>query len=195
MFKRFSIVVLFALATSPLFAGTGVWTVDRAHSNTTFQVRHLMSRVRGEFRDFDGVIQIDPENPAASSVVFTIKVASIDTGVADRDNHLRGDDFFAAAQYPEITFRSTEIKPAGKKGLYAVTGDLTMHGVTRRVTLPVEFLGFGKDPWGNERAGFSIATTLNRKDFGIDYGLLDRGEVVVGEEVAVLIDLEAIRKK
>lgn len=193
MFKRFVFITLVALAATSLFAAAGeIYTVDRAHSNATFQVKHLISRVNGQFRDFDAVIQIDPQKPQASSVVFTIKAASIDTGIADRDKHLRSGDFFAADQHPEITFRSTAIKPAKKKDLYAVTGDLTIRGVTKRVTIPVEFLGFVKDPWGNEKAAFSIATTINRKDFGIVWNTaLDNGGLLLGEEVAVNIELQA----
>ena len=183
-----------AAAALPLFADT--YTVDKQHSEATFQVRHLISRVSGKFEDFDGTVTLDPQKPGASSVEFKIKASSINTGVADRDNHLRTADFFDAGKYPEITFKSTSIKPSGKKNVYNVTGNLTMRGVTKQVTLPVTFLGFIKDPWGNEKAGFSLQTTLNRKDYGINWNkALDNGGVLLGEDVDIAINLETQKAK
>jgi polyisoprenoid-binding protein YceI len=190
-----SILVITLFATS-LFAQTATETfsLDKAHSNATFRVRHLMSNVNGSFRDFDIAVNIDRANPSGSSVEFTIQAASIDTGSTNRDEHLRSPDFFEVAKYPTITFKSTSVKAAGKDK-YDVTGDLTMHGVTKKVTLPVEFLGFMKDARGNERAGFAIATTINRKDYGIVWNrALDEGAVLLGEDVKVSIDLEVIKK-
>lgn len=164
--KRFAAAFVLLLASAPLFADT--YVVDKNHSEATFQIRHLVSKVSGKFDDFAGSIDIDEKNPASSNVTFTIKTASIDTGVADRDKHLRSGDFFDAEKNPEITFKSTTVKASSKKNVYSVTGDLTMRGVTKRITIPVEFLGFAKDPWGSQRAGFTLSTTLNRKDYGIN---------------------------
>jgi polyisoprenoid-binding protein YceI len=187
-------IALVTIAALPLFADT--YTIDKDHSEATFQVRHLVSRVSGKFDDFNGSINLDPKNPAASSVEFKIKAASINTGVADRDQHLRTADFFDAAKYPEITFKSTSIKPSGKKDVYNVTGNLTMRGVTKQVTVPVAFLGFARDPWGNDKAGFSLTTTVNRKDYGINWNkALDNGGVLLGDDVDISINLEAQKVK
>lgn len=184
----------FLAAASSLFADTFI--VDKSHSEATFQVRHMMSKVSGKFEDFDGKINIDRAKPAASSVEFNIKTASINTGVADRDKHLRGADFFDAEKNPEITFKSTKIAATRKKNVYAVTGDLTMHGVTKRITLPVEFGGFGKDPWGNERAGFSLTTTVNRKDYGINWNkALDNAGFLLSDDVTINVNIEAMKAK
>ena len=189
-----SLALATLLAASPLLAGT--YTIDKSHSEATFSVRHMVSRVGGKFNDFSGTITGDPATPTTASVAFAIKTASIDTGVPDRDKHLRSADFFDAEKFPEITFQSTSIKPSGKKNLYNVTGNLTMHGVTKTITLPVEYLGTVKDPWGNEKAGFSRTTTLNRKDYGVNWNkALDNGGVLVSEDVQVTIDLEMAKNK
>lgn len=192
---RLIVTVLIAV---PLFAQTPaapeVWVVDKPHSSASFKIRHLMSNVTGRFRDFDASIRIDRADPARSSVELTIHSASIDTGEADRDEHLRSPDFFEVAKYPAITFKSATVVPKSKTQ-FDVTGDLTMHGVTRRITLPVTFLGFGRDPRGNEKAGFEIATTLDRKDYNITWNrLLDEGGLLLGDEVKVTIELEVGRK-
>jgi polyisoprenoid-binding protein YceI len=182
------------LAASPLLAET--YTIDKSHSEANFSVRHMVSRVSGKFGDFSGTITGELSKPASASVEFTIKTASIDTGTPDRDQHLRGADFFDAEKFPEITFKSTSIKAAGKKNLYNVTGNLTMHGVTKKITLPVEYLGTAKDPWGNEKAGFTLTTTLNRKDYGVNWNkALDNGGVLVSEDVQVTINLETAKSK
>jgi polyisoprenoid-binding protein YceI len=194
--KRFALALALTLTAAALSAAPQTYVVDRPHSEADFSVRHMMSKVTGKFDDFAGTISLDRANPSASSVEFTIKTASVNTGDADRDKHLRTADFFDAAKNPEITFKSTSIKPSKTKNVYDVTGDLTMRGVTKRVTLPVEFLGFQKDPWGNERAGFALETTLNRKDYGINWNkALDNGGFLVGDDVKVSIDLETLPKK
>lgn len=171
------------------------FVVDKAHSEANFQVRHLVSRVSGKFDDFNGAISIDRANPAASSVEFNIKTMSIDTGNENRDKDLKSANFFEADKFPEITFKSTSIKPSSRKDMYDVTGTFTMHGVTKTVTLPVEFLGFIKDPWGNERAGFGLRTTLNRKDYGINWNkALDNGGFMLSDDVDITIDLETVKK-
>ena len=188
-------IVIAALAALPLFAQDApeTWTVDKAHSTATFKVRHMMANVVGQFRDFNGNINIDRANPAKSSVEFTIQSTSIDTGNANRDEHLRSPDFFDAAKFPAITFKSTAVS-AKSANEFDVTGDLTMHGVTKRVTLPVSFLGFGKTARG-EKGGFEIETTLNRKDYGILWNkTLDEGGLLLGDDVKVSINLEVDHK-
>ncbi|HEY5611891.1 MAG TPA: YceI family protein [Thermoanaerobaculia bacterium] len=192
--KTFAAVASLILAlASPAPAET--WTVDKAHSDVGFKVRHLVSNTTGTFRDFDGVFELDREKPTASRVAFTIKTSSIDTAVPDRDKHLRSEDFFDAEKHPEITFRSTKIRPTGKSS-YVVEGLLTMRGVTKAVSLPVSFLGFIKDPWGNEKAGFETSVRINRKDFGIVWNkALDAGGALLADEVNVTINLELATKK
>ncbi|HNV04035.1 MAG TPA: YceI family protein [Vicinamibacterales bacterium] len=167
------------------------FTIDKTHSEATFQVRHLVTKVRGHFSDLGGTIQADEAHPERSSVTFTIQAASIDTGTPDRDAHLRAEDFFHVEKYPAITFVSTSIVAAGGDR-YDVTGDLTMRGVTKRITLPVTFLGSAKDPWGHEKIGFETETTLNRKDFGLTWNAaLETGGLLVGDEVKVSVSIQA----
>jgi polyisoprenoid-binding protein YceI len=194
--KRIALVFALALSAAAAFADPQTYVVDRAHSQATFTIRHLMSKVTGKFDDFTGAVSVDRANPAASSVEFTIKTASINTGDPKRDSHLRTPDFFDAEKNPEIHFKSTAIAPTKTKNVYDVTGDLTLRGVTKRVTLPVEFLGFQKDPWGNERAGFELDTKLNRKDYGINWNkALDNGGYLLADDVAIAINLETVPKK
>ena len=167
----------------------------RSHSEVSFQIRHLVSKVRGRFNDFAGTITVDPAKPESA----TRRVHDQDGQHRHRQREPRQGpaqrDFFDVEKFPEITFKSTKIKAKGKDK-YDVTGTLTMHGVTKEVTLPVQFLGFGKDPWGNEKAGFAIDATLNRKDFGIVWNkTLDTGGALLGDEVLVSINLEATKKK
>jgi len=193
-FRALAIAALLVSASSLFAAET--FNVDKVHSEATFQVRHMMSKVSGKFDDIAGKISADRANPSASSVEFSMKTASINTGNANRDKDLRSDNFFDAEKNPEITFKSTKIVATKKKDLFQVTGDLTMHGVTKRITIPVEFNGFGKDPWGGERAGFSLTTTLNRKDYGINWNkALDNGGVLLGDDVTININIEAVKAK
>jgi len=192
--KRTALAVSLLFAALPLLAET--YNVDKNHSEATFKIRHLMSKVSGKFDDFAGSVTTDGKDAAASSVQFTIKTTSIDTANESRDKDLKSGNFFDVEKYPEITFKSTAIKPTAKKNVYDVTGDLTMHGVTKKVTLPVEFLGFGKDPWGGERAGFSLSTTLNRKDYGINWNkALDNGGYLLGDDVDISVNIEAVKAK
>lgn len=193
-FRSILISVVF-LASLPLFAAD-TYTVDKMHSAAEFKIRHMVSQVGGKFDDFGGTVNVDRANPANSSVEFTIQTASVDTATPDRDKHLKSADFFDAEKYPTITFKSVKVAPTKTKDTYDVTGDLTMHGVTKRVTLPVVFLGFVKDPWGNERAGFELETTLNRKDYGIVWNqALDAGGYLLGEDVKIAVNLETVKKK
>lgn len=174
---------------------TRTYTIDKTHSEATFQVRHLITRVRGHFSDFAGTIQFDEANPVQSSVEFTIQAASINTATADRDTHLRSDDFFAVEKYPTLTFVSTGITGKGGDD-YDVAGDLTMRGVTRPVVLAMTLLGKAQDPWGNERLAFEGEVTLNRKDFGLNWNAaLETGGVLVGDEVKVSLSIQATANK
>ena len=165
--------------------------IDRSHSEVTFQVRHLLSKVRGRFNDFSGAIEFDPEHPDRSRVDVTIQAASIDTGEPDRDKHLRSADFFDVGKYPTLTFVSTSVTPRGGNN-YDVAGNLTIHGVTRPVVLPAAFLGAATDPWGNTKLGFEAELTLNRKDFGLTWNAaLETGGVLVGDDVKVSLSIQA----
>ena len=192
--RRTIAAALFAAAlTMPLAAD--VHTIDAGHSEVSFQIRHLVTQVRGNFNDYEGTINLDPANLEKSSVDFRIKAASIDTNHADRDKHLRAEDFFFVEKHPEITFKSKSVKKTGKD-TYDVAGTLTMRGVSKEVTLPVAYLGAVKDPWGNEKAGFATEVTLNRKDYGINWNAaLDNGGFVLSDEVKVSINLETQKKK
>jgi polyisoprenoid-binding protein YceI len=184
------------LAAAPaLAAAADTYGVDKAHSEVLFSVKHLVSKVSGQFQDFSGTIVIDRAKPEASSAELTIKATSINTKEARRDDHLRTPDFFDVATFPEITFKSTKVTPKGKDA-FEVTGDLTMHGVTKPVTLAVSFLGDIKDQMGNDKAGFEATTTINRQDFGIKWNkVLDQGGYVLGDDVKVTINLEAAKPK
>ena len=188
-----------AIALALVFAAAGaaqnVYTIDPAHSAAQFSVRHMMiSNVKGEFGKLSGSVVYDPGNLAASRVEATIDVNSLNTRVEQRDKHLKSADFFDAAKFPTLTFRSKRISKTGGKLL--VKGDLTMHGVTREVTLEVEGpTPEMKDPMGTLRVGASATTTLSRKDWGLTWNkALEAGGVIVGEEAAITLDIEAFRK-
>ena len=178
----------------PAFAAAeqAVYKVDADHSGVGFTVRHFVSNTPGRFKDFDGTIKYDKQNPSASSVEFTVKADSIDTANADRDGHLKSPDFFDTAKFPTWTFTSTKVTAKDADTL-EVTGDLTIKGVTKQVTIPVEVLGSVKTPNG-EKAGFETTFTVNRKDHGITWNrVLDAGGTVLGEDVKVTVSVEANR--
>ncbi len=171
------------------------WEIDPAHSTIAFSVKHMtISSVRGEFQKFSGTVKADGA-PTTAQVVATIDTSSIDTRQAKRDEHLRSPDFLEVAKYPTMTFKSTRIEPAGE-GKFKVTGDLTLHGVTKPVVLDVE----GptppvKDPMGKQRAGAHATTQINRKDFGIAFNkTIDGGGLLVGDVVDVTIDVEGVEQ-
>lgn len=174
---------------------SSTWEFDPAHTTVEFAVRHLMvATVTGRFRSVRGRIDLDEASVESSHVEAEMDAASVDTGVEDRDNHLRSADFFDVANFPTLSFRSTRIDPDGAEA-GRIHGDLTIRGVTRPVTLDVEFLGEIKDPWGKRRRGFRATTTLNRKDFGVNWNqVLDSGGVVVGDKVKVTLNIEAVEK-
>ena len=168
----------------------GVWNIDTSHTTVNFSVRHMMvSKVRGKFATFGGTIVI-AEDPTASTLEASVNMASVDTGDAGRDEHLRTSDFFDIQTHPTMTFKSTSITASG--GDYELTGDLTIRGVTRPVTFELELGGVGVDPWGNTRAGFTATTTINRKDWGLEYNaVLEGGGVLIGEKVTIELEVEA----
>ena len=170
-----------------------VYKVDPDHSGVGFTIRHFVSNVSGRFKDFDGTIKYDKANPAASSVSFTVQAKSIDTDNDDRDNHLRSPDFFDAEKFPTWTFTSTSVKALDADTL-EVTGDMTIKGVTKKVTIPVDVLGSVKTPRG-EKAGFETAFKLDRKEYGITWNrALDTGGAVLGDDVKVSISVESDRQ-
>ncbi|HEX9945144.1 MAG TPA: YceI family protein [Thermoanaerobaculia bacterium] len=191
--KPFLCILSLALLLPALAAAEpAVYKVDGDHSAVSFTIRHFVSNVPGRFRDFDGTIKYDKQNPAASSVEFTVKAASIDTANNDRDEHLRSKDFFDVQSFPNLTFTSTRVAAKDADTL-EVTGNLTVRGVTKQVTIPVEVLGSVKTPRG-EKAGFETSFTVNRKEYGINWNnVLDSGPVL-GDEVKVNIAIEANRQ-
>ncbi|RPI51106.1 MAG: polyisoprenoid-binding protein [Acidobacteria bacterium] len=177
--------------TTQTAVATRTLEIDRSHSEVAFQVRHLLSKVRGRFTDFAGTIDFDNAHPQSSRIDVTIQAASIDTAESDRDKHLRSADFFEVETFPTLTFTSTSVTPRGDNR-YDVAGDLTIHGVTRQVTLPASVLGSMQDPWGNEKFGFEAELTINRKDFGLSWNAaLEAGALLVGDEVKVMLSVQA----
>jgi polyisoprenoid-binding protein YceI len=178
--------------TTSTMTSTKTYTIDKAHSEVVFQVRHLLTKVRGRFSEFEGTIAYDEADPERSSVNVIIQAASVDTNEPDRDKHLRTADFFDVEKFQTLTFRSTRVTKKGD-GRFEVAGDLTIHGVTRPVTLDVAFLGKAKDPWGNERLGFEAETAINRKDFGLAWNAaLETGGFLVGDEVKISLSVQAL---
>ena len=173
---------------------TGTYDLDPTHSRIGFVARHAMvTKVRGSFNEFAGSGYFDAENPAASTAQLTIQAASIDTRNADRDGHLRSNDFFDMEQHPEITFVSTKVEPVGAES-YRVTGDLTIKGVTRPVTVDFEYTGAAVDPFGNQRLGLEGQVTVNRKDWGVSWNAaLEAGGVLVSEKVTLEFEVSAIK--
>jgi len=171
----------------------GTWDMDPVHSHIGFVARHLMvSKVRGRFTRFDVQI-VTADNPLESTVTVSIETGSVDTGTEQRDEDLRSERFLDTANYPLITFRSTGITPAGDK--FKMTGDLNIRGVTKPVTLDMEVNGFGPDPFGGTRAGFSATTEINRNDFGVSFNAPIPGGVMVSEKVGIEIEAEAVLRK
>ena len=191
--RRLTLVLLAALA-APAFAQSS-WEIDPAHSNVQFGVRHMMiSTVHGKFTKFTATATGDEKDAAHAGVQASIDVASIDTGDEKRDAHLKTADFFDAEKFPTITFKSTKVEAAGDRR-FKLHGDLTMHGVTKPVVLDVEATPEVKGMRGETRAGARATTKVNRKDFGISWSKsMDGGGVVVGDEVEVTIDVEAVKK-
>ena len=171
------------------------WQIDSSHSGIHFAVRHLViAKVRGQFSRWTGALEAPGGDFSRASLEVVIDASSIETGVGDRDTHLRSADFFDVERHPEITFTSTGVTPTDADRL-RVDGALTIKGITREVTLDVEVLGRAKDPWGNERAAFSATTSINRQEFGLTWNqVLETGGVMVGERIDITIDIEAVRQ-
>jgi len=170
---------------------TGTWTIDPTHTEIGFSVRHLVSKVRGKFEGFEGTI-VTSDDITASSVNVTVDLNTINTGTADRDNHLRSADFFEVESHPTMTFVSTGIVQKSDTD-FVVTGDLTIKGVSKPVELLTEFLGEGGDPWGGTRVGIEATAEISRKEFGIDFNIpLEGGKVMVGDKISIHINAEAV---
>jgi polyisoprenoid-binding protein YceI len=182
------------MASAQAPATTSTWKIDASHSHVEFAVKHLMiSTVKGLFSDVEGEIVIVDGNPSESKVNAVIKTASIDTRTGQRDDHLRSADFLDVTKNPEITFKSTRI--SGDSSEFKITGNLTISGVTKEITLDATNEGSGKDPWGGERIGFSAKTKIDRRDFGLTYNqAIEAGGVVIGHEVKISIEVEAIKQ-
>ena len=197
-FRKAGAGAIFALAIFAMASGARAetWSLDPVHSNISFSARHMMiSDVKGEFDKFSGTITANDDDPKSVTIEATIDAASINTRSQMRDNDLKGPNFLDVAKYPTITFKSVKIEPDGD-GKWKVTGDLTLHGVTKPVVLEVAGPSPEiKDPFGNQRRGASATTQINRQDFGISFNKkLDSGGMVVGNDVPITIDVEAIKK-
>ena len=182
-----------AVETAPAIGGKTTWKLDPSHTLVEFSAKHLMiTTVKGRFTDVEGFIHADDKDIKNSSVEATLKAATIDTRTEQRDNHLRSAEFLEGEKYPEIKFRSTRIE--GSKEEFKLTGDLTIRGVTRPITLDVTFEGQTKDPWGGERVGFSASGKLDRRDFGLTWNvMLEAGGMTVSNDIKINIEVEAVK--
>ena len=182
-------------STETLTTLTGAYDIDPSHSRLGFAAKHAMVvNVRGDFKVYSGDVYLDEENPANSRINLTIDTSSVDTGNKDRDTHLRSADFFNVEAYPSIVFTSTKVEKADDD-VYTLIGDLTINGKTNPVSVDFELTGTADDPWGNFRAGFEGKTTVNRRDWGLDFNVaLDKGGVLVGEKVKLEFDISAVKR-
>jgi len=182
-------------STETLTTLTGAYDIDPSHSRLGFAAKHAMVvNVRGDFKVYSGEVYLDEENPANSRINLTIDTSSVDTGNKDRDTHLRSADFFNVEAYPSIVFTSTKVEKADDD-VYTLIGDLTINGKTNPVSVDFELTGTADDPWGNFRAGFEGKTTVNRRDWGLDFNVaLDKGGVLVGEKVKLEFDISAVKR-
>lgn len=170
------------------------WVVDATHSSIDFSIKHMMiAKVKGTFQTFEADIEADPEDLSTADIEFKVDLSSIDTRNSERDAHLKSADFFDVEKYPTMTFKSTSIQKTSDNE-YAVTGDLTLHGTTNQETFTVVYEGGGKDPWGNEKTGYSVEGVIKRADYGLVWNAaLETGGVLVGEDVKVSLDIEAAK--
>jgi polyisoprenoid-binding protein YceI len=179
-------------ATLDAMKAAQTYAIDKTHSEVAFQVRHLLTKVRGRFTGFTGTVVFDQVHPEQSSVSLMIDASSVDTGTPDRDVHLRADDFFAVGTHPMLTFTSSRVVKTGDD-TYDVVGTLTIRGVAKEIAMPVTYLGTAKDPWGNLRAGFETNITINRKEFGLTWNAaLETGGFLVGDEVRINVSIQAV---
>ena len=189
----FVTILALALCSAPSAWAT-TYAIDKDHTAISFKIRHLFSKVAGTFNEFEGAFDYVPGAPEQWKAQATIQAASIDTRVAQRDEHLRTADFFDVAHYPTITFTSTQVTDATAASAN-VEGLLTIHGVEKPVVLKIEIHGEGKDPWGNVRSGFTATTTINRKDFGLTWNTaVETGQLLVGDEVEITLEVEGLVK-
>lgn len=197
MFKRYrQLFLLLGVALIAVGTQAATYEIDAVHSQVGFRVRHIVSKVRGSFDTFTGTIEFDESKPEALMTSVVIKTTSINTANTKRDEHLRGADFFNVEKFPEMTFKSTQVKKSSESGKLQITGDFTLLGVTKPVTLDTDVLGAANDPWGNARVGFSAVGKINRKDYGMVYNTaLDKGGLMLGEEVEIIIEVGAIQEK
>jgi polyisoprenoid-binding protein YceI len=194
--KKTGITLLALILSAGLWAQTTKWQFDNAHTSIEFAIDHMViSEVTGKFSDFNGTVMSNGDAFEKAMIDFNIAVANIKTENTDRDDHLRGPDFFDVEKYPEITFKSTDFKKLSDKK-YLLTGDLFMHGVTKKVDLEVSFGGIMTDPWGNTKAGFKLTGKINRKDFGLTWNkTLEAGGLLVGEEVSITARVQLVKSK
>ena len=191
--KKLSLVI--ALFSIVLVNAQSSWNFDASHSSIRFAVDHMViSEVEGKFTSFEGTVESSNEDFSDAKINFKINVNSVDTDNEKRDGHLKNEDFFDVVKYPEMTFVSTSIEKV-KEGKYDLTGNLTLHGVTKEITLKMSYGGTVKDPWGNTRAGLKITGSLNRTDFGLKYNsTLEAGGLMLGEEIELSCKMELIKK-
>ena len=176
-------------------SGKTMWAIDPSHSEIAFRVKHLMiSNVKGVFKEFKGTVATAGEDLIASEIEFSLNPASIDTASPDRDAHLKSADFFDVENFKTITFKGSSVKKGTEAGTYVLTGDFTIKGITKPVRLDVEFGGTMKDPWGNEKSGYTITGKINRKDWGLNWNAaLETGGVLVSEEVTINCDVQLVK--
>ena len=190
--KGLAVVLLLGSLAAPAYAAT--YKVDADHSSVEFKVKHLFSNVKGQFKKFEGTVDYEPGKPESWKAGGTVDVTSVDTNEPKRDKHLLSADFFEAEKNPTIEFKSTGVKDATATSA-KLEGLFKMHGVEKPIVLDVTVNGVGKDPWGNTRAAFSASAKINRKDFGMNWNqALDNGGILVGEEVEISLEIEAIQK-
>ena len=188
--SSFLVLSLLFILTQPVFAAT--YAVDLDHTSVSFKIRHILSYVQGHFRQFEGSIDYEPGKPETWKAEGVIQAASIDTNVEPRDKHLRSADFFDVEKYPTLSFKTVKVLEASDTAA-KLEGLLTLHGVEKPIVLDVEIYGVAKDPWGNTRASFTVTTSLNRKDYGLTWNkTVETGQVLVGEEVKITLEVEGI---
>ncbi|MBL7715122.1 MAG: polyisoprenoid-binding protein [Bdellovibrionales bacterium] len=189
---KYNLSILILALASPAFAAP--YALDKDHSSVDFTVRHVVSKQKGSFRKFDGSFEFDAKTNKATNIKFNIDASSVFTDNEKRDEHLKSPDFFDVATHKELTFVGKDWKPAGK-GKFKLSGDLTIRGVTKPATFDVEYLGAGKDPWGNDKVGFSAVSKIKRQDFGVSWNKMVEKVGVVGDEVSIAIQIEANQVK
>lgn len=187
-------MLLFVLAVTAVQAAPTTYQIDPAHTTIVFSIRHFVSQVEGRFTKFDGAIVYDPEHPETSHAEFTVDAASINTTVQRRDDHLRSPDFFDVAKFPTLTFKSAKVVPTGKDSA-DITGELTIHGVTKTVTVPAKLTGVMESKQFGKQAGFRTTFTIDRKEYGIIWNkVVDVGGMMLGDDVAITLDVAAVAR-